>query len=280
MGGRITALLAALLVIAMPTHAPLGATAWDIHPTPLTRMNEAGVGLSVPSLVYVLENSSDQELRYWSALALAQLEDRKAIPHLISATGDANKFARLGAAVALGHFRAPESTQALRTLAAEDPEYATRKAAVISLGKIRNADAALGLIQTANNEQEPDDIRYQAIATLGEFADRAAMTKLLPLARSTNPNLRAAARLSMSKRGVPVEIKDLIVSTTDSEVNVVTALGLVQHLEEMSGQRFLNADDVDEVEAARRRVSLWWTESTGAQDVNQGPRARLRPALE
>ncbi|MEM8816671.1 MAG: HEAT repeat domain-containing protein [Pseudomonadota bacterium] len=140
--------------------------------------------------------------------------------------------------------------------------------------------AALGLIQTANDEQEPDDIRYQAIATLGEFADRAAMTKLLPLARSLNPNLRAAARLSMSKRGVPVEIKDLVVSTIDSEVNVFTALGLVQHLEEMSGQRFLNADDVDEVEAARRRVSLWWTESTGAQDVHQGPRARLHPALE
>lgn len=268
MNNRITALFAVFLLTVAPLHAALGATAWDIYPTPLDRMNKAGIETTVTAIVYVLENSSDEELRYWSALALAQLEDRKAIPHLISTTDDASALARLGAAIALGHFRAPESTKALSTLAAQDPEHAARKAAVISLGKIRGNDAAVSLIQTAKNEEESKDIRYHAIAVLGDFGERAAMTKLLPLADNPDPNIRAAARLSLSKRGVPVAIDDLIVSATNDDVSSPVSIGLIRHLEQMSGRSFINPEDPDEIADAQRRISLWWANSTGAQNMN------------
>jgi len=263
------------LVILAPLSfctAAIAASTWDVHPTPLDRMNTAGIGLSVAAVAEVLREGQDSELRYWSALALAQLEDAAAIPILIQATDDADLNVRTGASIALGYFPTHESAQALRIIARRDPEFVTRKAAVISLGRIRNGDAALGLIEAANDENESEEIRYHAIYTLGEFADSETLMEINPLTDSSNANIKAITRLSMSKGGVPIEIGDLVQSATDIKIDEFTFLQLVKHLEQKSNREFFRGKDApiesQTREKTKQRILDWWSESTGIETID------------
>lgn len=91
-----------VLVLAPVLTFVFAASTWDVSPTPLDQMQEAGVSISVDAISKILADpKQDVQLRYSAAMALGQLADKSAIPALVASLSDSDPNVRIGAAGAL-----------------------------------------------------------------------------------------------------------------------------------------------------------------------------------
>jgi HEAT repeat protein len=93
---------------------------------------------SVPSLVKILKQDKDPNMRYYAAESLGRFGPAglAAVPDLIAALKDESQMVRMGVAYALGELGSPEAVPALQE-ASKDPANEVRVAAVTALQQIR-----------------------------------------------------------------------------------------------------------------------------------------------
>lgn len=140
---------------------------WDVLPTPLHTMEEAGVDLDVDSIVAVMADSGqDPQLRWRAALALGQLGDESAIPALLSALADSEVVVRAGAAAALKYLPKDYLVSPLCQTATNDVDEAPRHNAVLAIGMIKSQEATDCLVAVTANERETVKVREFAAVVL------------------------------------------------------------------------------------------------------------------
>ena len=264
----------ALCILAMsPVHA---STAWDVYPSPLDRLVDAGYSTSQESVRDAFLNSQDVQVRFWAALAFAQLNDESSVPMLIRSVLDVEEEPeiRAGVAQALGYFASAEAASALGQLLRTEQESTVRKFAVNALAKQGTPEAAEQLAIAAVNLDESENTRIQAIYAIGEIGDRTSSTMLLHLQDDPNLQLRANARLALSKSGIGVPIQSLVQSAIEPGIDELTQIRLARHLEQLSGENFvaegMHEQGKDDLIETKRRIAGWWLENSGEQQREQG----------
>jgi HEAT repeat protein len=100
---------------------------------------------SVPSLVKILKEDKDPNMRYYAAESLGHYgpEAQSAVPDLIEALKDESAMVRMGVAYALGEIGSPDAAPALQA-ATKDPDKEVRVAAAAALQQIQQKDKGKG----------------------------------------------------------------------------------------------------------------------------------------
>ena len=149
---------------------------------------------AVEPLCRTLLNDADHVVREWSAAALENCGDARAVPFLVLAMKrDSSKDVRLRAAVALRKLGAADAFRELLS----SPEPETRGMAVTGLAKLACREA-MGEVAVLV-EDEDAEVRRRAAAYLGEFDVREAIDLLARALKDSEPTVRAEALKSLSR---------------------------------------------------------------------------------
>ena len=234
---------------------------WDVHPTPLERLEAAGVATDVSSVSEVLlDRSRATQLRSLAASGLAQIADDATIPTLITAAGDLNSDVRTAAISALGFIPSDESIPVLRGVIHNDLIPQPRSAAIIALQMIGSDEAAHVLALAALNEYETQRNRISALNAMDQIGSADASSQLVPLVDSNNPNIRGKAALVLS-RGIDSRyVDDLVSAALDSDLDPHVYIGVVERLEEISGRK-LSQTPGEARSKSQSRIREWWPEN-------------------
>ena len=138
-------------------------------------------------------------MRASAAVALGQVEEEEAVPHLLRALEAEDAWVRYYAARALGRREAVEGTDALARAARGDRLNHVRIAALDALGRIGGGRAAAAAASLT--DADDPDLRRAAVASLGNNAHADALAPLLKALRSPDANLRAGAAEALGARG-------------------------------------------------------------------------------
>ncbi len=149
---------------------------------------------AVEPLCRTLLNDADHVVREWSAAALENCGDARAVPFLVLAMKrDSSKDVRLRAAVALRKLGAADAFRELLS----SPEPETRGMAVTGLAKLACREAMSEVAVLV--EDEDGEVRRRAAAYLGEFDVREAIDLLARALKDSEPTVRAEALKSLSR---------------------------------------------------------------------------------
>ncbi len=168
-GARATPVLVDLLL-----HAPL----WRDRVKPAELLGKYGDRTCVPALIQQLDDY-DLLVRYWCAKSLGKLRERSAVPRLVRMLHeDPQAYPRSGAALALGEIGDPTAWPHL-VRALQDDHAEVRCYAVQALGKSGQPVAGPAVMLLAD---DPDpEVRQQvcqALETLVEVRGRPALERL------------------------------------------------------------------------------------------------------
>jgi len=221
---RILVVIVCVLAIQLwpvPSHSCC-EMCWDVEPTPLDLMEEAGVRTELDSIAAVLSDpEQDVRLRWKAALALGQLCNDRATPMLLHALQDSEKFVRLGAAEALYFMPSPQLAKPLCRTAMTDPNTEPRHAAVRALSAIKSVEATDCLFAVVGNEQEKVPVR--ALATMlirQQISEREGFEDLIPLLNDPDSTIRG-------------EVAMILLDVYESEPDVVASLSIMKTLQDV-----------------------------------------------
>jgi aminopeptidase N len=129
---------------------------------------------------------------------------------LVGAIGHAHPKVRRAVASALGNFRDAAVSEALIPVAKNDESYLVRAAALVALGRTRDARAFAVLQAAAKERTWNDTVEGGALRGLAELGDARAMPIAIESARIGNPDgLRRAAVAAIGRIGELVEAERL-----------------------------------------------------------------------
>lgn len=255
------------------------AQTWDVLPTPLDVMQEAGVARDRQSIQAALFDSDrDPELRFQSALALAQLEDRASVPVLIKAIDESEIRVRQGAMIALTYMPSIDAIPNLCSVVHSASDSDSHLYAIGALSQTESSFATQCIVDAATNENETIPTRRQALHALWEIkTDVESVDALVPLLESPETSLRALAALCLNRSYYQSEtihkslgITDALVSSVlDRELFLNIYFDAIEALEDISGETFIDdslsaKELVYFIEINRDRISedvLTWSES-------------------
>ena len=145
-------------------------------------------------------NGDDPTERLEAVSALGQVNDPKAIEHLVAAASDPDMRIRVKAIDTLGNIKATEATGLLiQQLFLRDTDVATKRRILASLGKIGDRNATGPILDFLARNVDPA-ARGNAIFALGDIGDPKAVKPLETLAQSTTDNNeRALAQEAIRK---------------------------------------------------------------------------------
>ena len=180
----------------------LEALLWGLdHPDEKVRLGiiealgEIGDARAVQPLLGILAGDTSSEIRWAAALALGHLGGEGAIPSLVNALGDPDKFVRFGAATALGGLTwEPGSDEEKALLLIAKQEWPS----LPSLG----APATHPLLQ-ATRDRDPA-IRARAVDALGELGDARGAAACDLVLRDPDSEVRWRATLAFPRCGIPL----------------------------------------------------------------------------
>lgn len=148
-------------------------------------------------LVDILVNQEDYGVRADAAGALGNLEDIRAFEPLVRAFyEDTDWLVRFSAAVSLGNLRDPRAEATLLE-ALDCAETVIQQAAIAALGEIGAINAIDNILNFAQSEDWL--VRQRLAEALGNLPSEKSRSALQYLAKDDNPNVVAAAKLSLEK---------------------------------------------------------------------------------
>lgn len=240
----------AVLFVPQASHA---AGLWDVLPTPLMRMQDAGVPTTVEAISNVLADATQEdEFRYWAAMALGQLGDERAIPWLISSLSDQKEIVRAGAASALHYLPSAEAVQPLCETALHDEDMAPRHNAVNALSSVMTNAATTCLVRVAAKVQETKKVRLQSLILLEQQTqERQGFEELIPTLEDRDPDVKgmAAIILSIEYANEPQVLESLSVTESlvdaalNAELDSWIYLRMVERLETIADRKFVGVSD-------------------------------------
>lgn len=148
--------------------------------------------------IAALDASGQPRLRWWPiAYALQRVEDRRAIPALLTLLSDPHPYTRAFAVRGLGALKEASAVPALLPLVAGDNAVAVE--AVRALGRIQSGTAGQALIKLIQAPKTGARLRLEATAALGHAPGAGATDLLVDLLSDQDPGVRAAAIVSLAR---------------------------------------------------------------------------------
>jgi HEAT repeat protein/cyclophilin family peptidyl-prolyl cis-trans isomerase len=151
----------------------------------------------------VLDQDAQPRLRWWPvAFALQRLEDKRALPALLTLAKDANPYTRSFAVKGLAALRDPAAMPVLMPLLSSG-ERSVLIETIRALGRIGEPAAAAPLLRFIHDASADPQVRLESIGALGGIhpslsAPPDLHDSLLDLLSDANPSVRAAALRSLS----------------------------------------------------------------------------------
>jgi HEAT repeat protein len=142
----------------------------------------------------------DPTERLEAVRGLGEINDPKAIEHLMAAASDPDMRIRVKAIDTLGQIRAKEATSLLiQQLFMRDTDLGTKRHILACLGRIGDERATAPIIDFLSRNVDPA-ARGNAIFALGDIGDRKALPALETFTRNTpDSNLRGLAQDAIRK---------------------------------------------------------------------------------
>jgi HEAT repeat protein len=125
----------------------------------------------VKGLIKALGYKKDEYVRRYTARALGEIKDPRAVEPLIAALKDAEWIVREAAAYALGEIKDPRAVEPLIAALKDENEY-VRKAAAYALGEIKDPRAVEPLIAALKDKDS--DVRKAAAEALDHLGWKPA----------------------------------------------------------------------------------------------------------
>lgn len=162
----------------------------------------------IGALVHALD-SKEPHIRSCVAIALGKTRDRAAFEPLVKMLKDQNARVRLDAIEALTDLGDPRAKAVLREMAgnaAERVRECEREggAAAKALGRFGSDEQTIQFLLAAARSGEVSEVRYNAIAVLGELKDQRAVKPLSELLEST-PRQPSSVRTAALKTIVLIQ---------------------------------------------------------------------------
>ena len=146
-----------------------------------------------PLASVVLDGTGQPRVRWWPvAFALQRLEDRRALPALLTLATDAHPYTRAFAAKGLGILRDDTAVPVLLPLVS-GPDLNVAVEAVRALGRIGDPSVVPALLEIVRSANRDPHVRLAAVAALGPLPGEGVGDTLIDLLADRNPAVRAAA---------------------------------------------------------------------------------------
>jgi cyclophilin family peptidyl-prolyl cis-trans isomerase/HEAT repeat protein len=151
----------------------------------------------------MLDQSGQPRVRWWPvAFALQRLEDKRALPALLTLAKEANPYTRAFAVKGLAALRDPDALPMLMPLLSSG-ERSVLIETIRALGRIGDAAAAAPLLRFIHDASTDPQVRLESIVALGGIHPSLSVPSdlndtLLDLLSDANPTIRAAALRSLS----------------------------------------------------------------------------------
>jgi HEAT repeat protein/cyclophilin family peptidyl-prolyl cis-trans isomerase len=151
----------------------------------------------------MLDQSGQPRVRWWPvAFALQRLEDKRALPALLTLAKEANPYTRAFAVKGLAALRDPAALPVLMPLLSSG-ERSVLIETIRALGRIGDPAAAAPLLRFIRDASTDPQVRLESIVALGGIHPSLEVPSdlhdsLLDLLSDTNPTIRAAALRSLS----------------------------------------------------------------------------------
>lgn len=227
----------------------LANSMWDVLPTPLMRMDEAGIPPDSKEIAHVLSDPTQPpKLRYWAAMALAQLEARDYLPNIIEAMDDHVLLVQQGAMLALQHFPAEDAVPRLCLKSSSHSNRDIRHLATLVLFSVKSDSATICIVRSATSVNEYYQTRWQALYHLWQNrGPSSAYDELVPTLNDESSTLRALAAMALSKRHESDETamdslgirKTLGAALLDHEMDMFTFKEAVERFELLTGTEIM-----------------------------------------
>ncbi len=146
----------------------------------------------------VLDAQGQPRVRTWPvAFALQRLEDKRALPALLTLAKESDAYTRAFAVKGLGALKDPSAVPALLSLLSSG-DRSVLVETVRALGRIGDRAAAPALLKLLGQDKLDPHVRLEAIAALGPLHDPSASDPLIDLLGDPSPAVRAAALRSVA----------------------------------------------------------------------------------
>ena len=181
----------------------------------------------VPSLLRIFATTEDADLRMYTALALGLLEDRRAVPTLIGALGDADANVRFHAIEALGRIGSREAALPLAAVA-ETREFSVAFPALDALGLIDEPSVAPQIVSLLDDPS----LAASAAEALGQFGREDVVGALATRLGNPEVEMPAVARAlaNVHARLDARREQDLVVDLARAVVTAETGERLIERL--------------------------------------------------
>lgn len=245
MSNRISAIVAFVLLGAtLVDSSVIANSGWDLFPTPLMRLEEAGIPRDAKKISKVLADATQPpKLRYWAAIALAQLEARDYLPLIIQTLDDPVLLAQRGAMAALVHLPTEDAVAPLCAKSSSGSNRKIRFMAMAALFSVKSLSSTKCIVQSATNVNENHEIRWQTLYHLWKIREpSSAYDDLVPTLNDDNPTFRALAAMSLSKRHESDELtmdslrirEALGTALLDHEIDMYTFNKAIERFEQLT----------------------------------------------
>src|SRR5262249_22892011 len=146
----------------------------------------------------VLDGGSQPRVRWWPvAYALQRLEDKRALPALLTLAREAHPYTRAFAVKGLGALKDPSALPVLMPLMTSG-ERNVLVETIRALGRIADTSATAPLLKVVHDAAVDPFVKLEAVTALGAIQTPAAVERLPELLAAPNPAVRAAALRSLS----------------------------------------------------------------------------------
>jgi HEAT repeat protein len=206
----------ALVSIGTPAIEPLIATLKDTNET--LRGNAADVLASIGApavapLIAALKDA-DFNVRTYSALALGEIKDPRAVEPLVAALKDTQADVRTNAAWALGEIKDPRAIEPL-SAALKNEDHRVREDAAYGLGQIKDPRAIEPLI--AAFKDTGSQVRINVAWALAEIRDPRAFESFIAGLKDKDPTVRGNSAVGLGRINDPRAIEPLIAVFNDTD---------------------------------------------------------------
>jgi HEAT repeat protein/cyclophilin family peptidyl-prolyl cis-trans isomerase len=191
----IGALLTRLLGVLSELPAEADESRRDTPPAAFRLGLEALVRLKAYDALAaaVLDASGQPRVRWWpAAFALGRLEDKRALPALLTLAGDSSPYTKAFAAKGLGALRDRSAVPVLLPLLTGSDSGAQIES-IRALGRIGDPAAAQPLLRIAQGDGATPQARLEALAALGSVRAAGVADALVDMLSDRSPAIRAAA---------------------------------------------------------------------------------------
>ncbi|MEM1263447.1 MAG: HEAT repeat domain-containing protein [Pseudomonadota bacterium] len=243
---------------------------WDLQPSPIQKIEAAGFTPSVETVIAVLNDRNNPELRPIAARALAQLHDTQptdadeaSFAALVAAISDDDLAVRVYAIQALGFFRRPESIQVLTEAFDHESDAHLQYVIVGGLYKLRMPENVSKFQEIALNKAIGSKTRRMALAGTEDVGAQGDFAALGPVLDDRDPEVRSLAALIMARKKA-IEIDRLVEIAMDDDVAALGGVGLIEQIESIVGEQITDSSSFATHENRVRQLRVWWEKRTAA----------------